>query len=131
MLKWKIFAVTITALEIWSDRDMFSGGKHISAVEWIWLPVTVISMVGLIIYAFSMPVGRVAIWKAVSSLYLTKILYDLKMLLQVPAPFIIIKIFAVAILCAFMVPIWLSIYRLAGSPWNAAQTRRRIRPQTP
>ena len=122
MLRWKIYALFLVLLAIWDIERHLFGPLHWSPIDIIAYPITTVGLVGLVAYAFSLKLFTEEFWKVFQHIFLGWMLFSLRPVGGGTAAFGI-KIAAVAILLAMMGFNWLALYRLAGSPWDAALKR--------
>ena len=127
MLRWKLYALFLTGLSIWSVERHVVGAERWTATDVIGYPIAGIALIGLIAYAFSLKIFTEGFWKVFHLIFLGWISFSLRPLLEGNAS-LGIKIGAVAVLAAMMGFNWLALYRLAGSPWEARIKRPLHRP---
>ena len=118
MLRWKIYAVFLSMLSIWSVGRQLVGAEPWTAADVIGCPITALGLLGLIAYAFSLKLFTEGFWKVVHLLFLGWMMFNLRTLLEGNGP-LGIKLGAVVVVIGLMGFNWFALYRLAGSPWEA------------
>ena len=118
MLRWKIFAVFCVLLGLaWITWGILSKASF-EPIDALGLPIDLISLIGLVTYAFALPSMPQKFWRLFHPVFATWAAIEI-------ARAVMEEGVSIAVLVG--VPIylliegfnWLALYRLAGSPWSS------------